>query len=199
MENKLNFPIHFTFKIGTFANDFVAKDNAGITIAYVRQKMFKLKEEVIVFSDESKAKEIFKINADKWLDFNTAYSFTTSEGQNLGKVARKGWKSLWKAKYELYDENEQQDLVIEEENPFAKIMDSLLGEIPILAFFTGYFFNPKYTIKRPDQTLVARITKEKSFFGRKFKIDNLATFESGEELRILLGAMMMLLLERRRG
>ena len=197
--NTLNYPLDFKFKIGTFANDFVATDANGSTIAYVRQKMFKLKEEVIVFSDESRSKENFRISANKWLDFNTAYSFTTSEGQNIGKVARKGWKSLWKAQYELFDENEKQDLIIEEENPFAKVMDSILGDIPILAFFTGYFFHPRYSIKRPDGTLVARISKERSFFGRKFKIENLAAFESGEELRVLLGSMMMLLLERRRG
>lgn len=197
--NKLNYPLNFKFKIGTFANDFIATDAQGTTIAYVRQKMFKLKEEVIVFSDETKSKENFKINADKWLDFNTAYAFTTSEGQNLGKVARKGWKSFWKARYELFDEQGNQDLVIEEENPFAKVMDSLLGEIPVLSILTGYLFNPKYTIKRPDETLVARVSKEKSFFGRKFSVANISEFEEGEELRVLLGSMMMLLLERRRG
>jgi len=41
--------------------------------------------------------------------------------------------------------------------------------------------------------------KEPSFFGRKLSIDKLATFESGEEERILLGLMMLILLERQRG
>jgi uncharacterized protein YxjI len=194
-----NYPLNFTFKIGTLANDFVAKDASGQTVAYVRQKMFKLKEKVVVFSDEKKTKEMFHIKANKWLDFNTTYNFTTAEGTELGKVARKGWKSLWKAKYELYDEGDQQDLIIQEENPWTKVFDGLLSEVPVLGMLTGYLFNPKYTIKRPDGTLVARLSKEKSFFGRKFKIDKLAEFETGEELRILLGSMMMLLLERRRG
>ncbi len=196
---QLNYPLKFTFKIGTLANDFTAKDVNGQTVAYVRQKLLKLKEQVIVYSDEKKTTEKFYIKANKWLDFNTAYSFTTPEGTNLGKVARKGWKSLWKAKYELYDENDQQDLVLEEENPFAKVMDSMFSEIPLIGMFTGYVFNPKYTVKRPDGTLVARVAKERSFFGRRFSIEKLAEFEPGEETRILLGSMMMLLLERRRG
>jgi len=194
-----NYPLNFTFKIGTFANDFTAKDASGQTIAYVKQKMFKLKEKVTVFSDEKKTKELFYIKANKWLDFNTAYNFTSADGTELGKVARKGWKSLWKAKYELYDETDKQDLIIQEENPFAKVMDAMFSEIPVLGMFTGYVFNPKYLVTRPDGTQVARISKEKSFFGRKFKIDKLTDFETGEELRILLGSMMMLLLERRRG
>jgi len=197
--DSFNYPLNFTFKLGTLANDFVAKDANNQTVAYVRQKLFKLKEKVVVFSDETKTKEIFNIKANKWLDFNTAYNFTSVEGTELGKVARKGWKSLWKAKYELYDESDKQDLVIQEENPWTKVFDSLLSEVPVLGMLTGYLFNPKYTIKRPDGTLVARLSKQKSFFGRKFSIDKLAEFEGGEELRILLGSMMMLLLERRRG
>ena len=137
----LNYPLNFTFKIGTLANDFTAKDANDQTIAYVRQKLFKLKEKVVVFSDETKKTEKYHIKANKWLDFNTAYNFTSAEGGNLGKVARKGWKSLWKAKYELYDEDDQQDLVIEEEKPWVKVMDALLCEVPILAMFSGYFFN----------------------------------------------------------
>lgn len=199
MENTLSYPLQFKFKIGTLANDFIATDGNGNTLAFVRQKMFKLKEEVIVFSDESRSKENFRIKADKWLDFNTVYNFTSANNHNLGKITRKGWASLWKAKYELYDEKDQQDLIIEEENPFTKVMDSLLEGIPILGMFSGYFFHPTYSIKRPDGTIVARISKVKSFWGRKFKIDNLAPFETGEEIRILLGTMMMLLLERRRG
>ncbi len=195
----MKFPLNFTFKIGTLANDFTAKDANNETVAYVKQKLFKLKEQVIVYSDEKKTKEMFYIKANKWLDFNTTYNFTSADGIELGKIARKGWKSLMKAQYELYDENEKQDLVIKEENPWAKVFDSLFSEIPIIGMLTGYVFNPKYIITRPDGTLVARISKRKSFFGRRFSIDKLSEFESGEELRVLLGSMMLLLLERRRG
>jgi uncharacterized protein YxjI len=195
-----NYPLSFEFKISTFSNDFNAKDSQGNTIAYVRQKMFKLKEKVVVFSDETKSKELFHIKADKWLDFNTAYNFTSAaDGIELGKVCRKGWVSFLKARYELYDENEQQDLLIEEENPWTKFWDGLFKQVPIVSMFTGYFFNPRYTVKRPDGKLVGRFSKEKSFFGRKFSYDKLAEYEKGEELRVLLGLMMMVLLERRRG
>ncbi|MBP1637775.1 MAG: hypothetical protein H6Q18_564, partial [Bacteroidetes bacterium] len=73
------------------------------------------------------------------------------------------------------------------------------SEIPILGMFTGYFFNPSYIVIRPDGTAIARLSKEKSFFGRRFKVNKLAEFETGEEIRILLGLMMMILLERQRG
>ena len=193
------FPLNFEFKISTLANDFTAKDANGKTIAYVKQKLFKFKEHVEVFSDETKSKLLFDINADKWLDFNTVYNFKSAEGTELGKVGRKGWASIWKAHYELYDAEGNQDLIINEEKPWVKVFDALCKEIPVLNMFTGYFFNPSYLIKRPDDTLVARYSKLKSFWGRKFQLDKIEEFEQGEELRILLGIMMMGLLERRRG
>ena len=56
--NQLQFPLDLTFKIGTLSNDFVTKDANGETVAYVRQKMMKLIDEVQVFSNEDRA-EIF--------------------------------------------------------------------------------------------------------------------------------------------
>ncbi|MFT3982069.1 MAG: hypothetical protein QM687_16495 [Ferruginibacter sp.] len=193
------YPYDFRFKIGTIHNDFVAKDATGNTKAFVRQKLLKLKEHVEVFTDESKREVLYDIRANKWLDFNTTYSFTGRNGANVGRLARRGWRSLWKATYELYDENDQQDLLIQEKNAWVKVMDGLLGEVPVLGIFTGYLFNPSYTVKRPDGTLVATFTKKPSFFGRSFALTQDGEFEKGEEERIHLGLMMMALLERRRG
>ena len=69
------YPYNFQFKIGTIHNDFVAKDATGITKSFVKQKIFKLKEHVEVFSDESRTELLYNIRANKWLDFNTTYSF----------------------------------------------------------------------------------------------------------------------------
>ena len=40
----LNYPLDFKFKITTLASDFNITDRDGKHIAYVRQKMFKLKK-----------------------------------------------------------------------------------------------------------------------------------------------------------
>lgn len=193
------YPYSFIFRIGTIHNDFYAQDATGRTKAYVKQKLFKFKEHVTVFSDESKQQIDYEIKADKWLDFNTSYRFLKTNGQSIGRLARKGWRSLWKASYELYDENDQQDLIITEKNPWTKVFDSMLGEVPILSMFTGYLFNPSYLIKRPDGAIVCTFVKQPSFFGRKFLLHQHLPFEHGEEERIKLGVMMMALLERRRG
>ena len=193
------YPYNFTFRIGTIHNDFIAKDATGNTKAFVKQKLFKFKEHVEVFSDESRSERLYEIRADKWLDFNTTYTITGTNDRHMGRLARKGWRSLWKASYELYDEKDQQDLVIQEKNAWVKVADSVTSEIPLVGIFTGYIFNPSYTVKRPDGTLVATFTKKPSFFGRNFQLVQDAPFENSEELRIQLGLMMMALLERRKG
>ncbi len=196
----LKFPINFVFNITTFSNDFTATDANGNTVAYVKQKMFKLKEDISIFENESKAKVNFKIKADKWIDFSTAYSITDNNtGKELGKVARKGWRSIWKASYELIDQHQKLQYHIKEENAWVKVFDGLLGEIPILNLFTGYLFNPTYIVTDLKNEGIVRLKKQPSFTGRKFEISKIKETDADDDQRILLGLMMMILLERRRG
>jgi hypothetical protein len=196
----LNFPLSLEFKIGTLSNDFIAKDATGVVLGYVRQKMFKLKEKVDVFTNESRSHIAYEIKADKWIDFNTSYYFNNDDQEKIGRVGRKGMKSIWKASYSVFDHNDEMEFNITEENPWAKVADTLLGEIPLLGILTGYLFNPKYIMKRPDGTEVVRLKKLPSFWGRKFTLEKLSDFKDDlEGERALLSFMMMSLLERRRG
>lgn len=196
---ELKFPIDFKFNVSTLANDFTATDASGRTIAYVKQKMFKLKEAITVFNDESKTNVNYKIAADSWIDFSAAYNFTNSKGEELGKIARKGFASIWKAKYEVINQHQKLQYHIKEDNAWVKVLDSLLGQIPILSMFTGYLFNPSYTITDLKNQDIARLKKEPSFFGRKFKLEKLKTIGNDDDERIILSFMMMVLLERRKG
>ncbi len=195
----LKFPIQLTFNIGTLANDFKATDSEGHTAAFVKQKLFKLKEDISIFSDETKTELLYQIKADRWIDFSAAYSITHADGTELGKIARKGWRSLWKAKYLLIDQHQKEQFVIEEENGWVKVWDNLLGEIPVLGLLTGYFFHPSYAVMNFNGEKVARLKKQSSFFGRKFEITKLADIDNDDDERVMIGLMMMVLLERRRG
>jgi uncharacterized protein YxjI len=193
------YPLEFKFKIATFASDFTITDSAGSDIAYVRQKIFKLKEEVVVFNNDSRSQELFHIKANKWLDFNTTYTITTKDGQNVGKVARKGMRSIWKATYDIFDHNDQHLFTVQEANAWIKVLDSLAGEIPILSIFTGYLFNPKYLVKNNDGQVLLELKKQPSFFGRRFLLEKIGSVDESQEGLITLSMMMITLLERYRG
>ena len=201
MKNRnYDFPIHLVFKISTLSNDFTATDTHGVTLAYVRQKMFKLKEDIQIFNDENKSSILYRIRANKWIDFSAAYEITDEQAnRRLGRIARKGWASLWKAKYEIFNEEDNHVYTIREENAWAKVMDGLLGEIPLLGFLTGYLFNPKYAISNLNGDVVYRMSKVPSFWGRKFDLERLIDDEENDETLVMLSTMMMVLLERRRG
>lgn len=194
-----SFPLQFEFKITSLVNDFTATDASGKTLGYVRQKMFKFKEAITVYTNDSRRDVLYTINADRVIDFNANYAFTDAGGKMLGRVGRRGAKSLWKAHYEVFDTEGEKEFLIQEENPWTKVFDTLLCEVPLLGIFTGYLFNPKYIVTRPDGAQVARLSKEASFWGRRFKLDQLSGMQKGEDERLLLGLMMMSLLERRRG
>jgi uncharacterized protein YxjI len=198
MQN-LTFPLTFVFKISTLANDFTATDANGEVVAYVRQKMFKLKEAITIYSDESKQAVEYTIAADRWLDFSASYTFTDKSGAEIGKIGRKGWASLWKAHYEIFDQNQAHQYTVREENAWVKVMDSVLGEIPLLGLLTGYLFNPSYVVLDGSEKVVVRLKKEPSLFGRRFEVSKVGTLDQDDDDRILLGLMMMVLLERRRG
>lgn len=195
----IKFPLEFEFKIGTFSNDFIAKDGSGKMITYVRQKMFKFKEDVVLFEDDTKAKELYRIKADRWIDFNANYSFSDNNDKYMGSVGRKGMKSLWKASYTVFNADKEVEYTVREENPWAKVGDALLSEVPILNFFTGYLCNPKYIVLNNEGKTIARLSKESSFFGRKFKLEEVDNVPNEDAERIMLSLMMIVLLERRRG
>ena len=198
MQN-LNYPVNFVFNIGTLANDFTATDASGREVAYVRQKMFKLKEDILIYSDQSRSRVDYRIKADRWIDFSAAYSMFDDHGYEFGKIVREGWASIWKASYEIIDQHEQSQYRINEENPWVKVVDSILGEIPVIGFLTGYLFNPAYLLTNNRGEVLIKLKKIPSLFGRRFEIEQLGPIQSDDEPRIILGLMMMLLLERRRG
>jgi uncharacterized protein YxjI len=197
---KYQYPLSLKFKITTLSSDFEIADAQQRGLFYVRQKRFKLLEEINVFQDASQKQRFFTIKANKWLDFSAAYNFTNAAGQEVGKVARKGWASIWSAHYDIYNSQQNCTHVVREENAWVKVIDSIIGEIPIIGLFTGYFLNPAYLVRNSQGQVVAKLKKEPSLIGRRFKLEKLINFNTeSEEEYVLLGLMMMVMLERQRG
>ncbi len=195
----MNYPIALSFKLLALASQIYVRDANGSLIGYVKQKMFKLKEDINIFADEGRTQLRFNIKADRILDFSANYGFTDQSGRRLGSIRRKGMRSIWKANYEISDSAANHVMSINEENGWVKVVDSLAGELPIVGMFTGYFFNPSYLVSRIDGTPVARLQKQPAFFEGKFHLSPLAPMTEEEETRTLLGVLTMTLLERSRG
>lgn len=195
----MNFPLSLSFKLLALANQIYVRDANGNLLGYVKQKMFKLKEDINIFADEQQTQMLFNIKADRMIDWSANYSFTDNRGNLLGSIKRQGMRSIWKASYDIFDPNGNQVYKINEESGWVKVGDALFGELPIIGILSGYVFHPAYIVSRMDGTPIARLKKEPAFFEGKFILTNLSQLSTEEETRIVLGVLMMTLLERRRG
>lgn len=195
----MNYPVELSFKLLAIASQIYIRDANGELLGYVKQKLFKLKEDINIFADESQTQLLYNIKADRVLDFSAKYNFTDAAGNLIGSIKRKGLRSLWRANYEIYDARENQVMKISEENGWIKVVDSLIGEVPVVGMFTGYFFNPSYIVSRTDNTQIARLQKQPAFFEGRFRLSPLGQISADEEIKVLLSVLSMTLLERSRG
>jgi len=194
----MDYPLQLSFKLIALAPQIYVRDAAGQLRMYVKQKLLKLKESVTVFADEAQQVPLYHINADRVIDFNARYHFSSPDGRQLGSVRRRGRRSLWRANYEVM-RGDEVILVIKETNPWAKVGDTLFGEIPIVGIFAGYMFHPSYSVSRPDGSEVLRATKKPAMWEGLYEVQKHADIAAEEEGLAVLSILMMLLLERRRG
>ena len=98
---------------------------------YSEQKMFKLREDIRVFSDESKSSELLWIQARQVIDFAAAYDVTDQTSvQKVGALRRKGWSSLVRDVWEVLDPMDQVIASIREESTaLALLRRFLLGSL----------------------------------------------------------------------
>lgn len=196
----LQYPLRLSFKILAFASQATVTDATGRTVLYTKQKLLKFKEHVEIFTDDTRSALLAEIKANKVIDWSARYHFIDANGGQIGSVGRKGWRSIWRAHYESFNPGDDiPDFSIREENPGAKVADALLGEIPIVNFFTGYLFHPRYLASRSDGRPALRLTKQPAFFEGRFQLDKVGDLAPREEMNLILSFLMLVLLERRRG
>jgi len=195
----MNFPLTLTFKKLALSPQIAVYDANGALLFYVKQKILKLKEAITVFADKAQTKPLYQINADRIIDFSARYHFKDENGIEIGSIKRDGPKSLWKARYDIFNSNEQPVMRIQEEDAWVKVMDGIFGEIPFIGMLSGYVFNPTYLVTRQTGSAVMKVTKEPAFLESSFTIEKQAELDEREQMQTVLGVLMMTLLERSRG
>jgi uncharacterized protein YxjI len=198
----IQYPLSLNFKLLALAPRISVRDANGQLLLYVQQKVLALKEHVKVFADEKQTQQLYEIKANKRIDFSARYNFTDMNGTDLGGIQHKGMRSIFKATYEIYAPGAAtHSHHLKEDNGWVKVFDAIAGEIPIISMFTGYFFNPSYTLYEVGtEKPVLALKKEPSFFESGFTITKLDPNLGGvEELRLLLALLMTVQMERSRG
>jgi uncharacterized protein YxjI len=91
-------------QVFALAGKFRFYEPGGQLVLFSEQKMFKIREDIRVFSDESKTQEVLMIKARQIIDFSAAYDVVDSAtGQKLGALRRKGLASILRDEWEVLD------------------------------------------------------------------------------------------------
>jgi hypothetical protein len=195
----LSYPLTLRFKILAVARQLSVRDSDQRLLMYVKQKAFKLKEAITVYADEEQTKPLYRIAADRVIDFSATYGITDAAGVYVGALRQKGMKSLWRSTYEIV-RGDEVVFTVREENPWAKVGNSLFEGIPLIGALSGYVFHPSYLISADGRGAVLRARKEAAFLESMFLVQRLETPLPPEDERLLLiGMVTTVLLERRRG
>jgi len=106
-------------------------DPLGNLVMFSEQKMFKLREDIRVYSDENKSQEVLSIQARQIIDFSAAYDVVdTAYNQKIGTLRRKGWSSMFRDEWQVLDVNDNQiGVLFEDSMGLAMLRRFLLGSL----------------------------------------------------------------------
>lgn len=106
-------------------------DPNGTQVMFSEQKMFRLREDIRVYSDESKTQEVLSIKARNIMDFSASYDVVdTALNQKVGVLRRRGLRSLLRDEWEILDANDRMvGLLFEDNVGLALLRRLLLGSL----------------------------------------------------------------------
>ena len=138
-------------------------DPAGRLVLFSEQKMFKLREDIRVYSDESKSQEVLSIKTRQILDFSAAYDVVDTElNQKVGVLRRRGLRSLLRDEWEVLDaDNNLIGKLFEDSIPMALLRRLLLGS----------WLPQNYDITTTDGTRVADLKQRFHLFRYELDVD----------------------------
>ena len=126
---------HFTARRAFFSfmgRAFRIYQPGGALAFFVRQKAFKLREEITVFGDEACTRPMLKIQARSIMDIAATYDIRdASTGETIGAMRRKGLKSILRDEWAILGEQDVEiGRVIEDSGLLALIRRFLSNLIP---------------------------------------------------------------------
>ena len=103
----------------------------GELVLFSQQKMFKLKEDIRVYTDNNMSEELIYIKARHIIDFSAAYDVIDSQsGEKIGAWRRKGLQSMVRDEWEMLDRMDMPvGILIEDNLTQALLRRFLLGSL----------------------------------------------------------------------
>jgi uncharacterized protein YxjI len=141
---------------------FRVHDPSGNLVMFSEQKMFKLREDIRVYSDETKMQEVLSIKARQIIDFSAAYDVVdTAYNQKVGTLRRKGWNSMLRDEWQMLDAND---------NQIGVMFEDSMGMALLRRFLLGSWLPQNYDITL-GETRVADLKQNFNLFRYELNLD----------------------------
>jgi hypothetical protein len=126
--------IQYTIRRKVFAflgQKFHIYDAGGKLLGFSEQKAFKLKEDIRVYTDESRSDERVAIKARSIIDFGAAYDVLDSKQghQKVGALKRKGWTSILRDSWIVMDSQDREIGKIQEDSMTMAMLRRFLSNL----------------------------------------------------------------------
>lgn len=149
-------------QVFALAGTFRFYDPKGNLVMFSQQKMFKLREDIRVYSDENKSQEVLSIQARQIIDFSAAYDVVdTAMNQKVGTLRRKGWSSMLRDEWQVLDAND---------NQLGALFEDSMGLALLRRFLLGSWLPQNYDIAFGEQR-VADLKQNFNLFRYELNID----------------------------
>jgi len=150
------------FKI--FGAAFTIYDAYEGVAFYSKQKAFKLKEDIRLYTDDSLQTEVLSIQARNIIDFGASYDVVDSTtGDKVGALKRKGMKSILKDEWLILDDQDRELGLIKEESVMLALLRRFVN-------FATIFFPQKY-LGEVDGQPVCQFRQNFNPFAPKIALD----------------------------
>ena len=114
-----------------FGNEFRVFDPSGQQVLFSKQKAFKLREDIRVWSGDDMQTELIRIAARRIVDFSAAYDVVDSTtGEKVGAFKRKGLKSIVRDEWILMDAADIEIGLFQEDSVGMAILRRFINIIP---------------------------------------------------------------------
>ena len=96
-------------KVLAIANKYWIEDSRGNTLGFTKQKLLRIKEKILIYSDENMRDELFRIQQEQIMDVWGTFAVIDSVSNVcIGKLKRKLSSSIAADEYLILDQNGQQ-------------------------------------------------------------------------------------------
>lgn len=152
---------HYTIRrkfLKLFGAAFHIYDPAGNVAFYSKQKAFKLKEDLRLFSSEDMSEELLSIRARSVLDFGATYDVVDSKtGQKLGALRRKALKSVLRDEWVILDVNDREVGGAQEDSMALALVRRFLSNLVPQTFVGQVGGAPAFVFKQRFNPFIAKI------------------------------------------